>query len=353
MAKINVFKDRNGNVIYQRPTLTPSTKKAEDLLKKTAQKAPKIDTSPRNYGKPVTEKVQIVDYQSPVDTSPRNYGRPLTNKLHLGLYDDEKSLSNVTLGDVTYKPLLSGYYGQKMNEAIGVNRLAGNTNMNTPQIAKYQGLTQKYEPTRFSNPNAPFRGLLNNAPGGAMSLIGQQAANLTDEDTVMYAGTGAAAGAMIGSVAGLPGSAISAASGLGAGIAAGVGKNMFEAVYGGTYRDLMDAGVSDSTAHKTALISAGVQSALEMAQLDELAKAAKLLRKQNKTVLAEGIEKILIDRGKGVLKNTGEEMAQEVVAISGEHYAKSKEGLPTDSLADNVKRAGQTAIDSALSFGRP
>lgn len=363
----------NGKFVMQRDTPTSPSRlgptKIKEALNKTAQqkkaaqssgsvpyaspiaKNVKIDTSPRNYGKPVADKVQIVDYQSPIDTSPRNYGRPLTNKLHLGLYDDEKSLSNVTLGDVTYKPVLSGYYGQKMNEAIGVNRLSGNTNMNTPQIAKYQGLAQKYEPTRFSNPNAPFGGLLNNAPQGAMSLIGQQVANLTDEDTVMYAGTGAAAGAMIGSVAGLPGSAISAASGLKAGIAAGVGKNMFEAVYGGTYRDLMDAGVSDSTAHKTALISAGVQSALEMAQLDELAKAAKLLRKQNKTVLAEGIEKILIDRGKGVLKNTAEEMAQEVVAISGEHYAKSKEGLPTDSLEDNVKRTVETGLNSALSMG--
>ena len=152
----------NGKFVMQRDTPTSPSRlgptKIKEALNKTAQqkkaaqssgsvpyaspiaKNVTMDTSPRNYGKPVTEKVQIVDYQSPIDTSPRNYGRPLTNKPHLGLYDDEKSLSNVTLGDVTYKPLLSGYYGQKMNEAIGVNRLSGNTNMNTPQIAKYQGL---------------------------------------------------------------------------------------------------------------------------------------------------------------------------------------------------------------------
>lgn len=346
----NKLVNLNGKFVIQRDTPTSPNRlgptKVKEALNKTAQNKKAAQSSGSvPYASPLASR------KAPIDTSPRNYGRPLTNKLHLGLYDDEKSLSNVTLGDVTYKPLLSGYYGQKMNEAIGVNRLAGNTNMNTPQIAKYQGLAQKYEPTRFNNPNAPFGGMLNNAPQGAMSLVGQQVANLADEDTVMYAGTGAAAGAMAGSVAGLPGSAITAATGFSAGIAAGVGKNMFEAVYGGTYRDLMDAGVSDSTAHKTALISAGVQSALETAQLDELAKAAKLLRKQNKVVLAEGIEKILIDRGKGVLKNTAEEVAQEAAAMGFEYDAKKLEGLPTDSWQDNVKRAGQTAIDSALSFG--
>ena len=69
--------------------------------------------------------------------------------------------------------------------------------MNTPDSISGPHLSQHAS----AIPNAPF-GLLNNAPQGAMSLTGQQVANLTDEDTVMYAGTGAAAGAMIGSVAG-------------------------------------------------------------------------------------------------------------------------------------------------------
>lgn len=324
-----------------------------------------VSAVPKNIGPTIANQQELnktVEYKSPlaewskslkaskkIDTSPRNYGRTNTNRWHFGLYDDEKT-PGMTLGDYTYKPLLSGYYNQRMNEAIGKNRLDGNLDFDTPEIVKYQSLYEKFQPIQFDNPKAPG-GLLNKGIQGAMGLTGQRIADLTDEDTVTYAGVGAAAGAMAGSVAPLAGNVIGAGTGFSAGIATGVGKNMFESVFGSTYKGLVDAGVSDNTAYKTALISAGMQSALEMAQVDELVKATKLLKKQGKTVLAEGIEKMLLDRGKSIFTNSAEEVFQESVAMAGEYYAKSKENLPTDSWEDNVRRAGQTALESAISFG--
>ncbi len=350
-------------------------KKADDVVKKAVNAVPRMDFSPtrvnadlikdrQNRNNRPVEYVTIKDIvedesTSPRtlrdmiksrDTSPRNYGRTNTNRLHLGLYDDEKT-PDMTLGDYTYKPLLSGYYNQRMNEAIGKNRLSGNMDFDTPEIVKYQSLYEKSQPNQFDNPKAPFAGLLNKGIQGAMGLAGQRIADLTDEDTVTYAGVGAATGAMAGSVAPLAGNVIGAGTGFSAGIATGVGKNMFESMFGSTYKGLVDAGVSDNTAYKTALMSAGMQSALEMAQVDELVKATKLLKKQGKTVLADGIEKMLLDRGKSIFTNSAEEVAQESVAMAGEYYAKSKEDIQTDSWEDNVRRAGQTALESAISFG--
>ena len=94
----------NGKLVLQRDVPTSPNRlgptKVKEALNKTAQNKKAAQSSGSvPYASPLASR------KTPIDTSPRNYGRPLTNKLHLGLYDDEKSLSNVTLGDVTYKPL--------------------------------------------------------------------------------------------------------------------------------------------------------------------------------------------------------------------------------------------------------
>lgn len=278
------------------------------------------------------------------DTSPKNYGKPLPTKTELRVPTKEQVASH------TYKPLLSGYYEQKLDSAMGVNVQHGDRKLNTPQIRALKPLVDK-------NATQPYTGdlkggrTLSRGIQGALALTGQQVANWTSPKALNMAGAGATTGAIAGSIAPLGGNAFGAGAGALVGLQTGSAWSAYDSMVGRTYKTLRDAGVSDETAYKTAMASGAGEAALEYLQLDELAKFSKQIAKSGDDAAIKTVSELLKNHGKLIAKETAQEVTQEGFQIGAETYAKKKEGIKPDTAKQNINRLKDTAVDSALAFG--
>lgn len=190
---------------------------------------------------------------------------------------------------------------------------------------------------------------------GASEQLGQWYTSITDPKTL--AGATAAAGTV--AVAGqtgpqvlAPEEIITVPSAFLGGIAVGTATNTFEIETGLAYNEMLEQGVSPETATFLATGTGVVNSALEMFQLDELAKSYKIL---NKTGATKGTAKKVLDyltkRGINVATETTQEVLQEGATITATNIgSKIDKGEWAYTGKEVGSRLLDTAKQSALTF---
>ena len=207
-------------------------------------------------------------------------------------------------------------------------------------------------------------GYLKEAVSGASELIGQMGYLYSKPETYAKVGTATLAGAGTAALAGqagpqitLPEEVATIPAGALLGFKTGMGvvsaENALRVEAGHAYNEMIESGISHETATKIALAVGTVNASLEVAQVDELIDAFKVLNKSGATsTVAEKIFQELIDRGVDVAKETLQEVTQEGVTMGGAeiaHRMDKGEGLYT--LSDVGERLSDTAKSSALAFG--
>lgn len=275
-----------------------------------------------------------------------NLSIPEYVKLHKNTADiDSKALNN----DYFLKPLMSGYNQTLASQAAG--RTAAYRTDNDAAIVEYDKRAQGYA-------YDPSGNLFGRGWQGMMNQAGQWAANYLSPEMAVAA-------------------PLSAVSG-GFSTKAAMAKNAFEMEAGSIYRDLLADGVDSEAARTFALLGGMGSGAIEMVQLGSIAKGLKMAkgdkvatgaitRAIQRAGLTEAVEKFTGEKlggfiknraipaslayAKNVLSETGQEMAQEAVAIGAENIAKKLSGIQTDSWRDMAYRIGQTGMDSATTFG--
>ena len=207
-------------------------------------------------------------------------------------------------------------------------------------------------------------GFLKEGISGAAELIGQMGYLYTKPETFAKVGTATLAGAGTAAIVGqtgpqltLPEEVATVPAGALLGFKAGMGtvtaENALKVEAGHAYNEMIENGISPDTARKIALGVGTVNAALEVAQVDELIDAFKVLNKSGATeTVAEIIMQELIERGVDVAKETAQEVAQEGVTMGGTQIAhKIDKGEGLYSWGDVGERLGETAKSSALAFG--
>ena len=161
--------------------------------------------------------------------------------------------------------------------------------------------------------------------GGAGELIGQMGYTLPRSlDEAAMAG---AIGTVVGAAAG-PVSVATALGGFGVGMKAGMSKEMFKIEAGSAYKEMIDNGIDEETARDIALGVGGVNAALEFVQLGTLSKAYKILKNSGNAVTkkaANSLLKNLAKMGINITEQTGQEITQEGVTITGAQVANKME----------------------------
>ena len=260
---------------------------------------------------------------------------------------------DATWGDALLGSLKRGYYNSLYGEET-FSKMMGEEN----EAEKYAKLLAGDEY------NFEADGWLRKAVSGAAELLGQQARQFTNPDTLNAALLGAgtfAGGALALGQAGpqiatpeevitVPAAAL---AGLKAGFTAGSATSNLEIEAGHAYNEMIQQGISEEMARNIALGVGGINAALEFVQVDELLKSFKVLNKSgaSDTVLKR-IADELAARGIDVAKETAQEVAQEGVTIGGSQLASKMETGDWAYNTDEVlERLGDTAASSALSFG--
>lgn len=225
------------------------------------------------------------------------------------------------------KPAMASYHQQKRSDLIGEKTFE--------KVGDY-GLIDYNEQKAKDYEYKPNKSLIGRGVQGVSGVVGQQAANMLSKE--FFAGLAAD---MLG------------AGGYGSKIA--LAKNSFDAQAGQLYDDLVQQGVDPGAAYSAAGIGGGINAALELAQLDELAKGAK-------TVLGKGSQKVtqeLAEKGtKAALKQglkswgkeTAEEQLQENVSMMAEDWARRKSGLSGYSAKDYLNRNLETLPENAMTM---
>ncbi len=211
--------------------------------------------------------------------------------------------------------------------------------------------------------------------GGVPEAVAQMLPTMLNamKDGAIVGGAGAAAGAgtalalgQLGPQVALPEEVISvpgaAATGFKMGAALGSGAHMYQVEKGLSYKTMMDEGVDPNTANRWATVVGLANAGIEVAQMGEILKAAKATGFDN-TVLkpfASGLlNKFLNNKGlavlakfsKGVAIETGQELAQEAISITGETGAMNQSGIKRELFStENGQRMLDTAISSAQAF---
>lgn len=265
----------------------------------------------------------------------------------------QKQPRDATWGDVLLGSLKRGYYNSLYGEETFAQMMGEESD-----AAKYAELLAGDEY------NFEADGWLKKAISGAAELLGQQARQFTNPDTLNAAMLGAgtfAGGALALGQAGpqiaapeevitVPAAAL---TGLKAGFTAGSAASNLEIEAGHAYNEMIQQGISEEVARNIALGVGGINAALEFVQADELLKSFKALNKSgaSDTVLKR-ITDELTARGIDVAKETAQEVAQEGVTIAGTQAASAIEnGAWAYDANEVLERLGETALSSAMSFG--
>lgn len=149
------------------------------------------------------------------------------------------------------------------------------------------------------------------------------------------------------------------AKGYSAASAFGSGTYMYNVEKGHSFKAMIDSGVPADVANRWSTVVGALNAGLELAQLDELLKGAKVAGNLSDDLASEGLKKFLSSKGietakqygVSVGKETGQEVAQEVVGIVGETAAKKESGQDAKLFTeDNFNRLSETAISSLKSF---
>lgn len=190
---------------------------------------------------------------------------------------------------------------------------------------------------------------------GAMELLGQQVKQWTDPRSITFATTAAGTAAIAGQLGPqviAPEEIVTVPTAFLAGMAAGSATSNFEIEAGHAYNEMIEQGISPTTAKKIALGVGAGNAALEALQIDDLIKSAKILTKTNAdSTITKKLMSYLADRGISVAKETVQEVGQEGVTIAGVNIGSK---IDKGEWAYNSKEVGNrlvdTAVSSAMSF---
>ncbi|MBC8537306.1 LPD38 domain-containing protein [Feifania hominis] len=252
---------------------------------------------------------------------------------------------DANLGDLTGLSAERGYYNARYGQEM-FNRMMG-----LPDEAdKYREILESDRYKYISN------GWGQEAISGAASLIGQQARQITDPETLALVTSGIGVAALSGQAPGLnvlPEEVITVPAAVAAAIQAGSTKQNFEIEAGLAYDEMVQNGISHETAKKIALGVGTVNSALEFVQTDQLLKSFRTLARNSATKsTAQKIGEELLRRGVDIAGETAQEVAQEGSTIAGAQLASKLETGKWAYDKDEVRdRLADTAASSALSFG--
>lgn len=248
------------------------------------------------------------------------------------------------LMDVTLNSIQRGYINSKYGQESFKN-MHGMDNKKDEYERMLEGDRFNYKPDNK----------LEEWASNAMEFIGQQAKQMTDPTTIGLATAGASAAAIGGQLGPqllVPEEVITVPSAFTAGIMAGSAKANLEIEAGHAYNEMVENGISPDVAKGVATIVGIGNASLEMFQLDELIKSAKILQKTNAdSTITKKLIEYLAKRGKYVASETAQEVAQEGVTLAGVDLARGIEGKDAIySWGDVGQRLGDTAISSAMSF---
>lgn len=261
-------------------------------------------------------------------------------KTILGIDEDSASLKDLTWGSLN-----RGYYNARYGEE-SYKALTGAENDKDTYKKILEG-----EEYQFTPGNKFAIGV-----SGAFEQVGQQLRQFTNPRTLAFTGSAAGAAAIAGQAGPqvlLPEEVITVPAAGIAAFTAGSAASNYEIEAGHAYNEMIEAGISEETAKKIAVGVGGVNAALELAQVDELVDAFKVVSKSGATKgVAKRILNELLERGVDVAKETGQEVLQEGVTIAGVQAASKMDNGEHVYTADEVKdRLKDTAVSSALSFG--
>lgn len=199
-------------------------------------------------------------------------------------------------------------------------------------------------------------GKLKKAVSGASELAGQMFHQATAPESVASGLSAAGAAAALGNAgpqALVPEEIITVPGAFFLGVRAGSTYKNFQIEAGHAYNEMIENGISPSTAKKIALGVGAGNAALEQIQLDELIKGFKVLNKSGAdTGFLKKLGKYLAGRGIDTAKETGQEMLQEGVTIAGVNLAnKIDKGNWVYDWKDIGNRLAETGKSSMLAFG--
>ncbi len=181
--------------------------------------------------------------------------------------------------------------------------------------------------------------------------------------SALAAGGAAAIGGQLGPHVLLPEEIITVpgamALGYKAGSTTGVTNHMYSVEKGHAYNAMINEGVPADIANRWATIVGAANAGIELVQLNTLLKSTKVAGNLGKELADETIQKHLTDKGLkqvakfigGVAEETGQEVAQEMVSMTGEIAGKKQAGQDVKVFTkDNLNRLIETASQSAKSF---
>lgn len=248
------------------------------------------------------------------------------------------------LYDLTIGSLKRGY-----NQSILGQEYFKASQGRSNQAAQYEAKLAE-EPYKFVPTNT-----LGRAVSGASELIGQMGRQASEPRTLGMA-TAAAGTAMLAGQAGpqalVPEEILTVPGAAFLGFKAGTALSNMEIEAGFAYKEMLDNGISPDTAKNISLGVGLVNGTLEFMQLDDLAKAFKLLKNNDATKsVASRLAQELTRRGVAVGRETAQEVAQEASTLTGVNLANYLEGQDLYTKEAVASRLADTALQSALSFG--
>ena len=289
----------------------------------------------------------LLDYYNPVDDNEKkvldSYKQYLSAQQPKNEIEEPQG-RNANFWDVTINSVKRGYvqslYGQESYKAI-----TGQKNNKSYYEEKLKSEDYSFVPDNK----------VEEWVSGAMELLGQQVKQWTDPRSIGM-GTAAAGAAAIAGQAGpqvlAPEEIITVPSAFVGGMAVGSATANFEIEAGHAYNEMVEQGISPETAQKIALGVGAGNAMLEMLQLDDLIKSAKILTKTNAdSSITKKLLSYLAKRGVHVAKETTQEVAQEGVTIAGVNIGSKVDKGEWAYNSDEVKnRLVDTAVSSAMSF---
>ena len=195
-----------------------------------------------------------------------------------------------------------------------------------------------------------------NAVSGAAQQLGQWGRQMNDPETLALA-TGMGGAAFLAGLAGpqalVPEEIVTVPGAFLAGMTAGNAKTNMEIEGGLAYLEMLENGVSEKTAKTIATSVGAVNAGLEFVQLDELAKAYKVLDQIGADdTLMQTVIKELVRRGIDVATEVGQEDLQELATRMGTQAGRKIDTGEWAYTAEEVgERMRDTTRNSALTFG--
>lgn len=255
----------------------------------------------------------------------------------------------------------SGEYrdGSFFGDAIGnsFNRSYYNAELGSAYTDRNESAIDTYENELASD---KYKFFPSNWLEKGVSFVAEQAglyASMLSDPMTQATALGSAGTAFVLGQAGpqavIPEEIISVPGAYALGAKAGITAQMYKIEAGLAYKELLDAGVTPETASWIAAGAGVINAGIELAQVEELAKSAKILTSNPGTKnIGSNLAKSLYKYGVNVFIDTAEEVAQEYTTIQGVQLgSKIDTGEVKYSDREVNERIGETAKSSALGFG--